>query len=79
MLPTVQTKANATTTSATSDSKKIKTKNKKIIIPLLNDDNDQELHESKVATEKRYNMRKRLIKQITNECDDDSQEEDDED
>ena len=49
-----------------------------IDIPLLNNDQEQEIYEAKVVIEKRYNMRERLLKKILNECEDDSEEEEEE-
>jgi hypothetical protein len=66
------------TTSSTNNSKKAHIKKKPIDLPLFNNDHEQELHETKVLIEKRYNMRERLVKNIVNECQDESEEDEDE-
>ena len=77
--PTLKPVSTTTSTSSSDNLKKIKTKIKHVTIPLLNDDHEQELHEKIVLNEKRYKMRTRLVKQIANECKDDSEEENDDD
>ena len=66
--PTLKPVSTTTSTSSSDNLKKIKTKIKPVTIPLLNDDQEQELHEKIVLTEKRYKMRTRLVKKIANEC-----------
>lgn len=65
-------------TSTSGQLKKTQMKKKIIDIPLLNNDQEQELFEAKVDIEKRYNMRERLVKKIVYECEDDSDEEEEE-